>query len=126
MLEEVGVKISTKLFFGSTETKSEQTTINKSLGIAYPNPGFIPHCLCSGEPIKTEIGEEVRDIITIPFASIDKLDELELPERAILEIGLATLIGQPELSANNREELELYLENKNFNLELFKALASNA
>jgi 8-oxo-dGTP pyrophosphatase MutT (NUDIX family) len=125
VLEEVALSVKTSMYFGSTIVTARNPIINKAKGLPYPNPGYIPHYLCWGELASGMVGEEVVEIKHVRLDSLSILDQLEIPERGILEIGLARSLILPELTPSDRDLITQYLSHKGLQLDLFRSIWSH-
>jgi|688.fasta_scaffold503554_1 8-oxo-dGTP pyrophosphatase MutT (NUDIX family) len=125
VLEEVGLSVKTSIYFGSTIVTAGNPIINKANGLPYPNPGYIPHYLCWGELAPGMVGEEIVEIKHLRLDSLSILDALEVPERGILEIGLARSLSLAELTPSDRDLITYYLSHKGCQLDLFRSIWSH-
>lgn len=122
VLEEVGLSVKKSMYFGSTVVKADVPIINKANGLPYPNPGYIPHYLCWGDLASGPPGDEIVEIKHVSLKSLPTLDLLQVPERGILEVGLARSLSLSELTPSDRDLITNYLRHREFNIDLLKGL----
>jgi hypothetical protein len=107
--EEVAMRELAHELFGQILVRSRQSRTNPSTGKPYPSPGSVPYFICWGEQQDCEWGKEIVEVRHIGFAQLESLNLLDIPERGILEIGLAAASDLPHLSKSYKDLIQVRL-----------------